>query len=187
MPCIISHIRKIANLVLRAREVDLIDFFQNAPNAFHWLNEEGIVLWANQTELKMLGYTAEEFIGKPITTFVYPDDKELVSEIFKQLGAGNSIAEVPVRYLSKNGRIVHLLIDSNIAYNKDGSFGHTRCIIRDDSARKIRDTRTKLLLGETKRVRFQFDENDNEVIYSLLTHFASFYQSMSIRDCFLCK
>jgi two-component system sensor histidine kinase VicK len=174
--CIISHIRPITYLILRARDVDLIDFFQNAPIAFHWLNEAGIVLWANQTELKILGYAAEEFIGKPITTFVHPDDKELVSEIFKQLRAGNSVAEVPVRYLTKNGRIVHLLIDSNITYNKDGSFGHTRCIIRDDSARKIRDVRTKLLIEETKKVRFQFDQNDNECCNALPS-----YSALSIR------
>lgn len=37
------------------------------------------------------------------------------------------------------------------AYNKDGSFGHTRCFIRDDTARKIRDARSQLLLEETER------------------------------------
>jgi hypothetical protein len=36
----------------RAKDVELIDFFQNAPIAMHWLSGEGKVLWANQTELK---------------------------------------------------------------------------------------------------------------------------------------
>lgn len=48
----------------RARDLELIDFFQNAPIAMHWLNGNGTVLWANQTELNVLGYTAEEYIGK---------------------------------------------------------------------------------------------------------------------------
>lgn len=118
----------------------------------HWLNGDGTVLWANQTELNVLGYTAEEYIGKPIMNFC-PDEKELVLEIFKQLGSGNSIADVPVRFRTKDGRIVHLLIDSNVAYNPDGSFGHTRCFIRDDTARKIRDARVQLLIDENERVR----------------------------------
>ena len=118
----------------------------------HWLNGDGTVLWANQTELNVLGYTAEEYIGQPIMNFC-PDEKELVLEIFKQLGSGNAIADVPVRFRTKDGKLVHLLIDSNVAYNKDGSFGHTRCFIRDDTARKIRDARSKLLLEETERVR----------------------------------
>ena len=135
-----------------ARDAELIDFFQNAPIAMHWLNGEGLVLWANQTELNVLGYTAEEYIGKPIMNFC-PDERDLVLEIFKQLGSGNAIADVPVRFRTKDGRIVHLLIDSNVAYNRDGSFGHTRCFIRDDTARKVRDARSKLLLEETERVR----------------------------------
>jgi len=65
--------------------------------------------------------------------------------------SGNAIADVPVRFRTKDGRLVHLLIDSNVAYNKDGSFGHTRCFIRDDTARKIRDARSKLLVEETER------------------------------------
>jgi two-component system sensor histidine kinase VicK len=134
-----------------ACDADLIDFFQNAPIAMHWLNGEGIILWANQTELNVLGYTAEEFIGQPIMNFC-PDEKELVLELFLQLGSGNSIADVPIRFRNKDGRLVHFLVDSNVAYNKDGSFGHTRCFIRDDTARKIRDARTKLLLEETERV-----------------------------------
>ena len=63
--------------VLRARDAELIDFFQNAPIALHWLNSDGIVLWANQTELNVLGYEAEEYIGQPIMNFC-PDEKELV-------------------------------------------------------------------------------------------------------------
>ena len=56
----------------------------------HWLSGEGLVLSANQTELRMLGYTAEEYIGQPMMNYC-PDDKELVTEIFKQLGGGNTL------------------------------------------------------------------------------------------------
>jgi PAS domain-containing protein len=158
----------------REKELELVDFFQNAPIALHWLTGEGNVLWANQTELNVLGYTAEEYIGQPIMNFC-PDEQELVLEIFKQLGSGNIIKDVPVRvsrdvwllfwcsnsyltlklvllqFRTKDGRIVYLLIDSNVKYNSDGSFGHTRCFIRDDTGRKIREARASLLLEETKR------------------------------------
>jgi PAS domain S-box-containing protein len=134
----------------RTKDAELIDFFQNAPIALHWLSGEGIVLWANQTELDVLGYTAEEYIGQPIMKFC-PDEEELVLEIFKQLGSGNTIADVPVRFRAKNGKIVDLLIDSNVKYDDYGKFAHTRCFIRDDTKRKIREARAQLLLEETKR------------------------------------
>lgn len=86
-----------------------------------------------------------------------PDEQELVLEIFKQLGSGNSIRDVPVRFRTKEGKLVNLLIDSNVAYNKDGSFGHTRCFIRDDTGRKIRDARAALLLEESERSQRMMD------------------------------
>ena len=145
----------------------------------HWLNGDGTVLWANQTELNVLGYTAEEYIGKPIMNFC-PDEKELVLEIFKQLGSGNSIADVPVRFRTKDGRIVHLLIDSNVAYNLDGSFGHTRCFIRDDTARKIRDARVQLLIDENERVR-----DDTMRPFCLILYNPGVYNSQLILPSFL--
>lgn len=138
----------------RHKDAELVDFFQNAPIALHWLSGNGHVLWANQTELDVLGYTAEEYIGQPIMKFC-PDEEELVLEIFKTLGSGNNIKDVPVRFRTKAGKIVPLLIDSNVAYTTDDkgekAFGHTRCFIRDDTGRRVREARADVLVQETKR------------------------------------
>ena len=40
-------------------ERELLDFLNKAPIAMHWLSGTGHVLWANETELNILGYTAE--------------------------------------------------------------------------------------------------------------------------------
>jgi hypothetical protein len=77
----------------------------------------------------------EEYIGQPVMKFC-PDEEDLVLEIFKTLGSGNTIKDVPVRFRRKDGRIIPLLIDSNVNYKADGSFNHTRCFIRDDTGRK---------------------------------------------------
>jgi len=141
-------------LAQRHKDAELVDFFQNAPIALHWLSGTGHVLWANQTELDVLGYTAEEYIGQPIMKFC-PDEEELVLEIFKTLGSGNIIKDVPVRFRTKAGAIVPLLIDSNVAYTTDDkgckAFGHTRCFIRDDTGRRVREARADAMLRETRR------------------------------------
>jgi len=121
-------------------EKELLDFLNKAPIAMHWLSGTGHVLWANETEMNVLGYTPEEYIGQPIMKFC-PDEEELVLEIFKTLGSGNAIKDVPVRFRSKSGGLKHLLIDSNVNWNADGSFRHTRCFIRDDTGRKVREAR----------------------------------------------
>jgi len=141
-------------LAQREKDAELIDFFQNAPIALHWLSGTGHVMWANQTELDVLGYTATEYIGQPIMKFC-PDEEELVLEIFKTLGSGNVIKDVPVRFRRKDGKIVPLLIDSNVAYKVDDkgekAFNHTRCFIRDDTGRRVREARVEAMLKETRR------------------------------------
>jgi len=138
----------------REKDAELIDFFQNAPIALHWLSGTGHVMWANQTELDVLGYTAEEYIGQPIMKFC-PDEEELVLEIFKALGSGNTIKDVPVRFRTKCGKIVPLLIDSNVAYKVDAQgeqqFNHTRCFIRDDTGRRVREARAAAMASESER------------------------------------
>lgn len=47
-------------------ESELLDFFQRAPLGLHWLSGTGHILWANDTELEVLGYSAEEYIGQNI-------------------------------------------------------------------------------------------------------------------------
>ena len=49
---------------------ELMDFLNKAPIAMHWLSGTGHVLWANETELNVLGYTAEEYIGQAATASI---------------------------------------------------------------------------------------------------------------------
>lgn len=67
---------------------ELIDFFQKAPIALHWLSGTGTILWANDTELESLGYTAEEYIGHSITEFLQPGEETLLQEVFGNLASG---------------------------------------------------------------------------------------------------
>ena len=123
---------------------ELVDFFNKAPIALHWLDGDGKILWANDRELEVLGYDREEYIGENIMKFC-PDSPEIVLNIFKQLSSGNSISDIPVRFRHKSGKIVDLLIDSNVNFNTDGTFNHTRCFIRDDTKRKIKEAKDVVL------------------------------------------
>lgn len=157
--CIISYADGVFYMALvlthefcSDREADeLRDFFNKAPIALHWLSDEGKVLWANDRELEVLEYSRSEYIGEDIMKFC-PDSREKVLDIFKELGSGNTIRDVPVRFRTKNGKVKDLLIDSNVNYKDDGSFNHTRCFIRDDTGRKIREARAEVLLAEAERL-----------------------------------
>jgi PAS domain S-box-containing protein len=161
MTTVVSEIKKES-------ELELMDFLNKAPIAMHWLSGTGHVLWANQTELNVLGYTAEEYIGQPIMKFC-PDEEKLVLEIFKTLGSGNTIADVPVRFRTKDGKIKDLLIDSNVNWNADGSFKHTRCFIRDDTQRKIREARLEEQARKDSEIAEAKDIFVRKTFHELLT------------------
>mmetsp|Transcript_7269 Transcript_7269/g.14808 ORF Transcript_7269/g.14808 Transcript_7269/m.14808 type:complete len:730 (-) Transcript_7269:525-2714(-) len=149
-------------------EAEFQDFFDNAPIAMHWLGGTGNVIWANKMEMNVLGYTPEEYIGQPITKFC-PDEEELVLKIFHNLGTGNSIHDVPVRFRKKDGRIQHLLIDSNVNWNVNGTFNHTRCFIRDDTERLVRETRFKLKQEQLKELSQVKESLLRKVIHEVRT------------------
>jgi PAS domain-containing protein len=46
------------------------DFFENAALALHFVGKDGTILRANRAELEMLGFTAEEYVGRNIREFM---------------------------------------------------------------------------------------------------------------------
>mgnify|MGYP003386008048 CR=1 FL=1 len=48
-------------------ESELAEFFQKSPIALHWLNSKGVIIWANQAELSLLGYESHEYVNHHIT------------------------------------------------------------------------------------------------------------------------
>jgi PAS domain S-box-containing protein len=52
---------------------DFADFFENGGIPLHLAGDDGCILHANAAELELLGYAAEEYIGRPIAGYL-PND-----------------------------------------------------------------------------------------------------------------
>jgi PAS domain S-box-containing protein len=132
-----------AHLAERERgERELRDFFDNAAIGLHWAGPDGIILRANQTELDMLGYTREEYVGRHIAELHI--DREVIEDILQRLTGGETIREQAARLRCKDGSIKHVLINSNVLW-EGGRFVHTRCFTRDVSDRKEAERAQALL------------------------------------------
>src|ERR1700682_1793164 len=104
--------RKRAEAALRRSERELDDFFENATVGLHWVGPDGTILRANRAELDMLGYSREEYVGRPIAEF--HADEEVICDILKRLQAGEKLNEYPARLRCKDGSIKDVLIDSSV-------------------------------------------------------------------------
>jgi PAS domain S-box-containing protein len=126
--------RKRAEEALRQREKELTDFIENSTVGLHWVGADGRILWANQAELDLLGYTHEEYIGHHIAEF--HADEPIIGDILNRLMNKETLHDYEARLRCKDGSIRHVLINSNVMWEGD-RFVHTRCFTRDITERKL--------------------------------------------------
>jgi two-component system cell cycle sensor histidine kinase/response regulator CckA len=118
---------------LQHREQELLDFFENGTIGLHCVDANGIIIWANQAELDLFGYTPEEYIGQNIAKFYC--DKAVLDDILARLNANETLENYEARLLCKDGSIRYVLINSNVRW-ENGKFSYTRCYTRDITERK---------------------------------------------------
>ena len=129
-------------------ESELRDFFENAAVGLHWVGADGTVLWANQAELELLGYTPQEYIGHHIAEF--HADEDAIQDILTRLSANETLHSYEARLRAKDGSVRHVLISSNVLW-RDGEFVHTRCFTRDITERKKAEEEIQLLNDRLQR------------------------------------
>ncbi len=133
---------------LHRSEEQLRDFFENGTVALHRVDADGRILWANRAELDLLGYRADEYIGRPISDF--HADQVLIADILTRLVRGEALHDVEAQLRAKDGTTKHVLISSS-GYFRDGEFVHSRCFTRDITERRnaeqaVRDSEQQLQL-----------------------------------------
>ncbi|MDR2272776.1 MAG: PAS domain S-box protein [Sphingobacterium sp.] len=147
-----ENIERLAseNEALKCRVEELTDFIENGSMPLHWVNGEGVVLWANQAELNLLGYQKEEYIGFPIQNF--HADSAVIENLLNKLCNYETVQDFPARLKCKNGDIKYVSISSNV-FQQDNKFIHTRCFTKDI---------TELVLEEKRKSEYQQKLIENE-------------------------
>lgn len=143
---------------LKHREKELADFLENAAEGLHRVGPDGIILWANKAELKMLGYRWEEYVGRHIAEF--HADRPVIESILAKLHAGETLYDQPARLRCKDGSIKHVVIHSNGCF-EDEKLRYTRCFTRDATERHLLDqahAEREALLAELSKANRTKDE-----------------------------
>ena len=125
--------QRSCDISLEVSQQGISDFMQNATIGIHWVDAEGIVVWANPAELEMLGYDREDYIGQPLHDFHV--DRPMIQSVLERLLHNQPIKNCESQMRRKDGSICDVAIDANPLF-KDGKFIHARCFTRDISEQK---------------------------------------------------
>ncbi len=99
------------------------DFIYNSSIGVHAVSPEGIIIYANECELEVLGYTKEEYVGHHVSE--YQMDSNCLSDMMERLSRFDVLKNYPARVQGKVN-IKYIIYNSSV-YEHDGEFKHTRC------------------------------------------------------------
>jgi PAS domain S-box-containing protein len=120
--------------------------------AYHEIDAMGILRRVNQTECRMLGYTREEMVGKPVWQFVAADQQEQSRQAIRRKVSGEEPpAPFERDFLRRDGGYLILEIYDSLIFNRTGQVTGIRSVLLDVTDRRLAE---QLLANEvTERER----------------------------------
>lgn len=130
----------VTNLItLEKQLVEVKDHYQklydDAPDMMHSVDKKGNIIICNQTELKILGYKTEEFIGSALKDLIVPEERDTCTRKMESLKTAGFF-EGEITLLAKDGRRIPVFIRSKAIYDKDGLFLMSDAVLRDITEKK---------------------------------------------------
>jgi PAS domain S-box-containing protein len=127
-----------ADEAIRESEEKYRDLYDNAPDMYHTLDKNGIVVDCNETEARMLGYKKEEIIGRPLTDFFTGKSKRFFEMDFPRLNKEKAQLTLEREYVRKDGSTFLASLNVFSEFDDAGNLITTKAISRDiDEQKKI--------------------------------------------------
>ncbi|AYB29308.1 CHASE3 domain-containing protein [Chryseolinea soli] len=137
--------------------LEIRDLYDNAPCGYHSVAPDTTITRINSTELRWLGYTREEVVGKlKVRDIIGEQSVGIFAENFPRFVKEGHLNNLEFDMKRKDGTTFPALLNSTAIYNTRGEFVSSRSIVVDNSERKtleqqLRDVNARLLrLNEEK-------------------------------------
>ncbi len=123
--------------IVLERTNELTDLYNNAPCGYHSLDSNGMYVRVNETELKWLGYTYDELVGKKKFDDLLTDEGKRVFAlnfpVFKKQGW---IKDLEYDMVRKDGSILPVILSATAIMDENGDYLVSRSTIIDNTERK---------------------------------------------------
>src|ERR1019366_1524961 len=103
--------RKQAEEALRRSADEIRDLYNHAPCGYHSLDQDGVFVRINDTELEWLGYARDDVIGKrKFSDLLAPESVSTFEAEFPRLKAQGSVRDVEFDLVRGDGSILPVLV-----------------------------------------------------------------------------
>ena len=130
-------IRKQTEQTLRESEAKYRALYENAPDMYHVLDKNGIIIDCNETEAKLLDFPKEEIIGRPLDEFFTENSRRRFRKDFPRLKEKPLYLKVEREMLRRNGTVIPVSMHISSEFDPDGEFLRTIAIARDITELKL--------------------------------------------------
>ncbi len=125
--------RKQLDDALKRYSEEISDLYNNAPCGYHSLDPEGTVLSINDTELRWLGFTRDEIIGrKNWSDLLTPDSLQAFRTDFPILKKQGWIHNCEFEVIRKDGSTMPVLLNATAVTDEEGNFVMSRSTMFDN-------------------------------------------------------
>ncbi|MFA4877937.1 MAG: PAS domain S-box protein [Methanoregula sp.] len=146
--------RRSAGLALQESEERYSAMVNHAPEPVLTLKKE-MVLFINDTGVRVSGYSREEIIGKSIFGFLTEDSQKTVLEAMRTRTGKDNVSNYEVEFIRKDGRVIRLIV-SAINISDQGEMITLALLVditernRAEEALKLASRKLSLLSGITR-------------------------------------
>ena len=140
-----------ANERLTRHAQAISDLYDNAPCGYHSLAPDGTILEVNATELALLGYARDDYVGHRITEFMPPDSVETFHQTYAEFKRSGTVRDIELELTGRDGTVIPVLISGDMVRNAEGEFVHTRSSLVDNRVRKAREKEVTAMQRELAR------------------------------------
>ncbi len=136
------------------------DFVEKAGVAISVEDREGNIIFVNENNARLHGYTIQEMEKMTFKTLVHPDDLAKVMANHNRNLAGEPVKRYEVRTLKKDGSVIYFEVDSSVVKDGRKVIG-TRSYLWDITERK----RAEVALRESEEKFRTITENLNVGVF----------------------
>jgi two-component system sensor histidine kinase/response regulator len=122
---------------LRKSADEISDLYNNAPCGYHSVDANGTFLRINETELRWLGYTREEVIGRMrFADLLTPQSLETFASNFALLKARGWVSNLEFELYRKDGTVLPVVLNATVVKDAKDHYQMSRSTLFDNTEKK---------------------------------------------------